>query len=239
MIKLNKYKIQIYLDGANSLDFKKYKNNKLIKGFTTNPSLMRKAGVKDYEKFCKQSLKIITKKPISFEIFADEKSEIENQAKKIATWGNNVFVKIPVINTKNVSNSTLIGKMNKAGIKINVTAIFTIEQTKKILKCIGKKTPLIISVFSGRIADTGIDPSRDILKHIKISKNYPNVKILWASVRETYNIVQAENVNCHIITVPTSIVGKLNLLNKNLTKYSIETVKMFYNDARSSNYIIK
>jgi len=238
MIKLNKYKIQIYLDGANTSDFKKYKNNRLIKGFTTNPSLMRKAGVKDYEKFCKQSLKIIINKPISFEIFADETKEIENQAKKIATWGKNIFVKIPVINTKNKSNSKLIGKMNMAGVKINVTAVFTIEQTKKILKYIGKKTPLIISVFSGRIADTGLNPSKDILRHIKISKNYPNVKILWASVREVYNIVQAESVNCDIITIPAAIFEKLNLLNKNLTLFSVETVKTFYEDAKTSKFKI-
>jgi len=238
MIKVNNFKIDIYLDGANISDFKKYKNNKLIKGFTTNPSLMRKAGIENYEKFCKKSLQIIKQKPISFEIFADEIDEIEKQAEKITNWGKNVFVKIPVINTKNKLNTDLISRLNRDGIKINVTAVFTLQQTKSILKKIGKITPLIISVFLGRIADTGLDPSKEVAKHLKIVKNYPNVKILWASVRQSFNLIEAERSKCDIITVPPEILKKLNLFNKNLNLYSIDTVKMFYKDAKKSKYEI-
>ena len=238
MIKVNNFKIDIYLDGASMSDFRKYKNDRLIKGFTTNPSLMRKAGIKDYEKFCKQSLRIIKRKPISFEIFADEIDQIEIQAEKIAKWGKNVFVKIPVINTKNKLNTNLIGKLNRDGIKINVTAVFTLQQTRSILKKIGKVTPLIISVFLGRIADAGLDPSKEITKHLKFIKKYPNVKILWASVRQSFNLIEAERSKCDIITVPPEILKKLSIFNKNLNSYSVETVKMFYRDAKKSKYKI-
>ena len=238
MINVNKFKIDIYLDGADTSDFKKFKNNNLIKGFTTNPTLMRKAGVKDYEKFCKHSLKIIKNKPISFEIFADETKPIKKQAETIAKWGKNVYVKIPVINTKNKLNTNLIGRLNKNGIKINVTAVFTIQQTKKILSEIGKKTSLIISVFSGRIADSGINPNQEITRHLKLAKKYPNVKILWASVREPFNLIEAEKSRCDIITIPTDILKKLKTFNKNLNTYSIETVKMFYEDAKKSKFKI-
>ena len=228
MVKINKIKTKIYADGASLKDFKKFRSNNLISGFTTNPSLMRKAGVKDYEDFAKKVCKIILKKPISFEIFADNKKEIDLQARTIAKWGKNVFVKIPIINTRNISNQT-IGDLNKEGIKINVTAVFTIEQSKLLLKEIGKKTELILSVFAGRIADTGVDPVHEIKKHIKLFKNYKNVKILWASVRENYNIIESSKSKCHIITVPSNILSKLNQFNKNLI-ISIETVKGFYND---------
>ena len=236
MIKINKFKTEFYLDGADISDFKKFKNDKFIKGFTTNPSLMRKAGVKDYEMFCKKSLKIIKKKPISFEIFADDIDEIRYQAKLINKWGKNVYVKIPIVNTKNISNAKLIGELNKAGIKINVTAVFTLNQTKKIFKEIGKKTPIIISVFAGRLADAGVDPKVEILKHIKIFRNFRNVKILWASVRQSFNIIEAEKIKCHIITIPPSILGKVKTFNKDLNQFSVETVKMFYIDAKKSKY---
>ena len=238
MIKINKFKTEIYLDGANISDFIKFKKNKLIKGFTTNPSLMRKAGVFNYEKFCKKSLKIIKNKPISFEIFADTKNEIKYQAEKISSWGKNVFVKIPIINTKNISNADLIGKLNKKGIKINVTAIFTINQSNDVLKKIGKKTPLILSIFCGRIADAGIDPKKEIIKHLKVFKKFPNVKILWASVRQPFNLIEAEKMKCHIITVPPEILVKIKTFNKDLNKFSVETVKMFYIDAKKSKYKI-
>ena len=227
MIKINNYKINIYLDGADLSDFKKYKDNKLIKGFTTNPSLMRKAGVRDYESFCKKSLEIVKNKPISFEIFADKIEDIKKQAETITKWGKNVFVKIPVINTKNELNTNLIAELNNKNIKINVTAVFTINQTKKILKKLGKKTPLIISVFSGRIADAGVDPVKEISKHIKQSKKFPNVKILWPSVRQPFNLIEAEKSKCDIITIPPDILKKFKTLNKDLNSFSIETVKMF------------
>ena len=192
MMKVKKFKTEFYLDGADIADFKKYKNNSLIKGFTTNPSLMRKAGVINYEKICKKIFKNNKKKPISFEIFADDIDEIRYQAKLISKWGKNIFVKIPVVNTKNISNAKLIGELNKEGIKINVTAVFTLSQTKKILNEIGNKTPIIISVFAGRIADAGVDPKVEIHKHLNISKKFKNVKILWASVRQSFNIIEAE-----------------------------------------------
>jgi transaldolase len=238
MIKKNKLKIKIFSDGADLVDFKALKKNKLIKGFTTNPSLMKKSGIKNYKEFSVRVLKLIKSKPVSFEIFGDDLDSIEKQSRIITSWAKNIYVKIPIINTKNKFNTSLIGKLNKEGIKINVTAVFTVKQTKKLLKKIGKKTSLIISVFAGRIADTGIDAETEVKKHIKLCKKYKNVEILWASVREPYNIIQAEKCNCHIITVPPSILKKINLFNKNLNSYSIETVKSFYEDAKLSGYSI-
>lgn len=238
MININKFKTEIYLDGASISDFIKFKKNKLIKGFTTNPSLMRKAGVSNYENFCKKSLKIIKKKSISFEIFGDTKKEIKYQAEKISSWGNNVFAKVPIINTKNISNADLIGELNKKGIKINVTAIFTINQSIDVLKRIGKKTPLILSVFCGRIADAGVDPKKEIIKHLKVAKKFPNVKILWASVRQPFNLIEAEKLKCHIITIPPEILLKIKTFNKDLNQFTIDTVKMFYIDAKKCKYNI-
>lgn len=238
MIKLNRFKIQIFADGADMKDFKSLKKNKLIKGFTTNPSLMRKSGINDYKKFSKNVLKLIKNKPVSFEIFADDLISIEYQSRAISSWAKNVYVKIPIVNTKNKFNTSLIGKLNKEGIKINVTAIFTLEQTRRILKHIGKKTKIILSIFAGRIADTGIDAEKEINKHIKLCKKFKNVQVLWASVREPYNIIQAENSKCHIITVPPSILSKLKQFNKNLNLYSVETVKSFYKDAQKSKFTI-
>ncbi len=236
MINIKKYKIQIFADGANIKDFKELKKNSLISGFTTNPSLMKSAGIKNYQEFARSVLRIIKKKPVSFEIFADDTKNIEIQAKKISQWAENVFVKIPIINTKSVSYSKLIGKLNKEGVKLNITAVFTLKQTSDLLKEIGKKTELILSVFAGRIADTGIDAETEIKKHIKLCKNYKNVKILWASVREPFNLIQAERSKTHIITIPPNILKKFKLLNKNLNKYSQETVQTFYDDAKKSGY---
>lgn len=238
MHKLDKFKIDIYSDGAKISDFYNLKSKKYIKGFTTNPSLMKQAGVENYKKFSKKVLKLIKKKPVSFEIFADNTKDIKEQAQEITTWGKNVFVKIPIINTKNQFNSKLIGKLNSQKIKINVTAVFTISQTKSLLKKLNKssKTPLILSVFAGRIADTGIDPVKEIKKHIKICKKFKFIKILWASVREPFNLIQAEETKCHIITIPPSILKKLSSFNKNLNNFSIETVKGFYEDAKKLNY---
>ena len=239
MIKLNRFKIQIFADGADMKDFKSLKKNKLIKGFTTNPSLMRKSGINDYKKFSKNVLKLIKNKPVSFEIFADDLISIEYQSRAISSWAKNVYVKIPIVNTKNKFNTSLIGKLNKEGIKINVTAIFTLEQTRRILKHIGKKTKIILSIFAGRIADTGIDAEKEINKHIKLCKKFKNVQVLWASVREPYNIIQAENSKCHIITVPPSILSKLKQFNKNLNLYSVETVKSFIKMLKNQIHYLK
>ena len=238
MKKIDKLKIEIYADGAELLSFKKLKKLGYIKGYTTNPSLMRKAGVKHYKIFAKKVIEIVKPKPISFEIFEDTSKKIEEQANKISKWGENVYVKIPVINTKKIFNSKLIGKLNKNGIKLNVTAIFTIDQTKNIIKYIGKKTPIILSVFLGRVADTRIDPEKEIIKHLKITKKFKNVKLLWASVREPFNIIQAERSKCHIITIPPNIIEKTKVFGKKLDLYSQETVKEFYNDAKNVGYKI-
>lgn len=236
---MKKFNIEYYADGANIKDIIVGNKNNKIKGFTTNPSLMKSSGVKNYKKFAKQILKIVKKKPVSFEIFADEVKEIESQARIIASWGKNVFVKIPIINTKGISNAKLIGKLNKENIKLNVTAVFTPSQSKEVIKYIGKKTEIIISVFAGRIADSGKDPVIELNKHIKLSKNYKNIKILWASVREPFNLIQAQKIGCHIITVPEEILKKTKNFNKNLFQYSKETVKMFYNDAKKSGFSLK
>jgi len=238
MKKIDKLNIEIYADGAELLSFKKLKKLGYIKGYTTNPSLMRKAGVKNYKTFAKKVIEIVKPKPISFEIFEDTSKKIEEQANKISKWGKNVYVKIPVINTKKNFNSKLIGKLNKNGIKLNVTAIFTINQTKNIIKYIGKKTPIILSVFLGRIADTGIDPEKEFIKHYKMTKKFKNVKLLWASVREPFNIIQAERSKCHIITIPPNIIKKTEVFGKKLDLYSQETVKEFYNDAKNVGYKI-
>lgn len=238
MKKINKFKIAVFADGADIKTFNDLKKINYIKGFTTNPSLIRKAGVNDYEVFAKKVIKIVGSKSISFEVLGDNTGEIKRQARKISKWGKNVFVKIPIVNTKNFSNAKLIGKLNNEGLKINVTAIFTLNQTKNLLKYLGKKNEIILSVFCGRIADTGVDPSFEIKKHITLCKNFKNIRILWASVREPFNIIEAEKVGCHIITVSPELLNKIYLFGKNLTKYSIETVKMFYNDAKRAKYKI-
>ncbi len=236
MINLNKFKSSIYVDGANIKDFKDLSKNTLIKGFTTNPSLMRSSGVLNYLKFAKQVLKIVKRKPVSFEIFADDANNIVSQALKIKELGENVFVKIPIITTNNKSNADLIVKLNRMGIKINVTAIFTLNQSLPLIKKLDKKTEIILSIFAGRIADTGVNPKVEIKKHISACKKKKNIKILWASVREVYNIIEAEEVKCHIVTVPPSILKKTKNFNKSLEKYSQETVKNFYDDAKKSGY---
>jgi transaldolase len=231
-----KKKIHYYADGANIEEIKLNNSDTRIKGFTTNPSLMKSSGVRDYKRFAKKVLDIVKVKPVSFEIFSDETKDTEIQAKIISKWAKNVFVKIPIINSKGKSNSKLIGELNKQNIKINVTAVFLKEQTKEVLKHIGKKTDIIISVFAGRIADTGRDPEKEVLKHINYCKKFKNVKILWASVREPYNLIQAQKIGCHIITVPPNILKKTKIFNKNLRTFSKETVKMFYDDARKSGF---
>jgi transaldolase len=234
-----KLKIKLFADGANLKDiFELNKSNK-IKGFTTNPSLMKKEGILIYENFAKKLLKIIKKKSVSFEVFSDELKTMEAQANKISSWGKNVYVKIPITNTKGKSTASLINNLNRKNINCNITAIFTIDQVKHLLKNIDFKSKNIFSIFAGRIADTGVDPKDIIQQSIKLTKKYKNIEILWASVREPYNIVEADSCDCHIVTVPPSILKKLNKFNFNLKKYSLSTVKQFYIDAQKSKLRIK
>ena len=235
---LNKLKIKLFADGANIDQIIQLNDKNYIKGFTTNPSLMKKSGVQNYKGFAKDLLKIVTGKPISFEIFADDFLNMEKQANEIASWGKNVFVKIPVTNTKGESCAKLIKKLSDQGVSCNVTAIFTLDQTKEIISCSNNKTPLILSIFAGRIADTGIDPSKIISEAVNLTTSNHNLEILWASTREILNIFQAENLNCDIITVPNDLLNKLNNLDKNLEKFSRETVTDFFNDAKKAGFEI-
>jgi transaldolase len=235
---MKELKIKLFADGCDFRNIINFNKKKFIKGFTTNPSLMRLSGVKNYEKFAKKILKIIKIKPISFEVFSDELDEMYEQAKIISFWGKNVYVKIPITNTKKISTQRILSRLSNEGIKINITAVFTRKQLIQIYKSINKNTETIISIFAGRIADTGRDPSDTIKYAIKLFKKFKNVKILWASTREIFNIIEAERIGCNIITVTTDILKKINLINYNLEKYSVETIKDFYNDALKSKYKI-
>jgi transaldolase len=235
---IKKLNIKIFADGANLKDFQRLNQLHYIKGFTTNPSLLKKNKIKNYKEFSKNLLKIIKNKPVSFEVFSDDLQKMEIEANDIASWGKNVYVKIPFSNTKGKKTIAIVRKLLKKGVKFNITAIFTLKQIVTVLKNVPKDSNIIISVFSGRIADTGINPAIIIKKAVHLASKYKNVKILWASTREIYNIFEANKLSCHIITVPTDIIKKLNLLGKNLEDYSIETIKDFYNDAKSTNYKI-
>lgn len=231
-----KNKIMIYADGSNFEEMISLNKNNKIRGFTTNPSLMKKEGVKDYEKFAKKILENIKFKPVSFEVFSDDLDKMEMEALKISKWGKNVFVKIPITNSKGKSTAKLIDKLNSLGINCNITAIFTVTQVKHLLSKVKFKSKNIFSIFAGRIADTGKDPKNIIIDTIKLTKNIKEIKILWASVREPFNLVQAENYGCHIITVTPDIIRKINKFNYSLKQYSIDTVKQFYIDAKESKF---
>ena len=233
---MKKLRTVIYADGADFRSILNLNKKNLIKGFTTNPTLMRKSGIKNYKNFCLKVLKSVKKKPISFEIFSDVLKEIKSQAYKISNWGKNVFVKIPIQNTKGKDLSDLIIKLNHENIKINVTAVFTFNQVKKIINKVNNRTDIIISVFAGRIADTGLDPENIVKKIVKYSKSKKNIKILWASPREIFNFYQANRCGCHIITLTEDFIEKLNFYKKNLIEFSRDTSLMFYNDAKKANY---
>ena len=238
MVKIDLNKIEIYCDTSEKKKIIKYSKNRLIKGFTTNPSLMKSAGVKDYKGFAKEISKKVKNKPISFEVISDDLNGMYNQARKISKWGNNIYVKIPITNSKGKKTLPIIKKLSDLDIKLNITALFTIDQIKEIKKNISKNSKVIVSIFAGRIADTGRDPEKIIVQSIKLFKGYKNVKILWASTREIFNIIHAQKIKCHIITVPDKILNNLEMLNKNLHLYSKETVKKFYLDGKSSKFII-
>ena len=229
---------KIYCDIAELNQIKKFNKKKIVKGFTTNPSLMRKAGAKDYKLYSKKILKICDKKPISLEVFADDYLNMKKQAEKINTWGKNVYVKIPVSNSKGKFTGKVIKELNEQNIKLNITAVYTAKQTKKILNVINKKTKVIISIFAGRAGDTGKDPIPEIKKSLKFSKKFNNVEILWASVRESYNYLQAKQLGCQIITIPPSIIEKIEKFGKSYDKLTLDTVKAFLIDSKKSKFKI-
>jgi transaldolase len=229
---------KIFCDIADLPEIKRFNKKKIVKGFTTNPSLMRKAGAKNYTDYSKKILKICKNKPVSLEVFADNLNAMIDQGLKINEWGKNVYVKVPVINSKNKFTGKVIKSLNNKGIKLNITAVYTAEQTKKILQNINKKTKVIISIFAGRAADSGKDPIPEFTKSIKLAKKFKNVEILWASVREPYNFLQAKNLGCHIITVPPSIIEKIEKFGKSFKKLTQETVNAFLLDSRKSKFEI-
>ena len=228
---------KIFCDIADINLIKKFKSKKIVKGFTTNPSLIRKAGAKNYSKYCKDILKI-TKKPISFEVFADDYKNILEQALKIKGWGSQIYVKIPVKNSKGIFMGKVIKQLNRSNTKLNITAVYSAKQTSQILKMINTKTKLIISIFAGRMADTGKDPIPEIKKSIKFAKKYKNVEILWASVREPYNYLQAKQIGCQIITVPPAIIEKIENFGKTFDQLTKDTVKAFLVDSKKSRFKI-
>ena len=226
---------KIFCDIADIKQIKKFNKKKIVKGFTTNPSLMRKAGAKNYKEYSKKILKI-TNKPVSCEVFADDEKNMLSQALEISNWGKNVFVKVPVTNSKGKFMGKLIKNLNKRKIKLNITAVYTAQQTEKILKKINKSSKVIISIFVGRMGDVGKDPIPELQKSIRISKKYKNVEILWASTREPYNYLQAKKVGCHIITAPPTIIEKIEKFGKSFDKLTIDTVKGFLIDTKKSKF---
>ena len=228
---------KIYCDIADINLIKKFEKKKIVKGFTTNPSLIRKAGAKDYKNYCQKILKI-TKKPISFEVFADNEKDMLRQGEIINKWGKNIFVKVPVTNSKGVFMGKVIRKLNKKNIKINITAVYTAKQTAKILKVINKNTQVLISIFAGRMGDVGKNPIPEIKKSIFLAKKFKNVKILWASTREPYNYTQAKQLGCQIITVPPKMINKISSFGKSFNQLTQDTVKTFLEDSKKSRFKI-
>lgn len=233
---LKQFKIKLYADGADLKEMIGAYNEGIVSGFTTNPTLMRKAGVKNYEEFAKAALKAIPDLPISFEVFSDDAAGMEREARKIAGWGDNAYIKIPVTNTRGESTATLVKELSQDGLKLNVTAILTLEQVKQVSRALSPSTPSIVSVFAGRIADTGRDPMPIMKEAVGVLKSNTKSELLWASTRELLNLTQAESCGCHIITITNDILKKVPMFGKDLKELSLDTVKMFYNDAQGAGY---
>ena len=229
-------KTKIFCDSADYETIKHFNNKNIVDGFTTNPSLMRLSGAKNYRDYSLKILKICKKKPISFEVFADNPKEMLKQAYKINTWAKNVYVKIPVVNSKGVFMGPVIKELSKKGIKLNITAIYSLDQVNKVFKCLDKKTKSIISIFAGRMADKGKDPLPIFKKSIFKVKKYKNIEILWASTREAYNYIQAKQLNCNIITMPPKIINQIATFGKSFSQLTLETVKGFLNDSKKSKF---
>jgi transaldolase len=231
-------RVKIFADGADKVGMLEMYRNPLIQGFTTNPTLMRKAAVSDYQAFALDILRVIPDRPISFEVFSDDFPEMERQARKIARWGDNVYVKIPVTNTWGESSIPLIRHLTQSGVKLNVTALMTPDQVRDVSAMLAKGPPAFVSIFAGRVADTGRDPVPVMAAALELVRMYPNIELIWASPRELFNIFQADAIGCHVITATNDILLKLNLVGKDLHEYSLETVKMFREDAVKAGYTL-
>jgi transaldolase len=238
MDKVNELKVKIFADGADKEGMLEMHDKPFIKGLTTNPTLMKKVGIKDYRAFCKDILTTIKEKPLSFEVFSDDFAEMERQAMEIASWGSNVYVKIPVTNTKQETCYALVKKLAAEGVKVNVTAIMTLSQVKDVVESLNPNVPSYVSVFAGRVADTGRDPVPMMTEAVEMLKLSPASELIWASPRELLNIFQADEIGCHVITVTNDILKKLSLVGYDLDEYSLDTVKMFYNDAVAAGFKI-
>jgi transaldolase len=234
----DRLKIKLFADGADIEDMRRLANLSHIQGLTTNPTLMAKAGVSDYESFAKEVLTFIKDKPISFEVFSDDFDDMERQANKIAGWGENIYVKIPITNTKGDSSAALVKHLSANGVKLNITALLTLEQVNTVHDALSPDTPAIVSVFAGRVADTGRDPIPMMVSAKEILADQPKTELLWASPREVLNIIQADQSGCHIITATSGILNKLSKLDYDLEKFSLDTVRMFYNDAQKAKYTL-
>ena len=238
MERLSRLGVKIFADGADFDGILAMYKNPLIRGFTTNPSLMRKAGITDYEEFACRLLAAVPDRPISFEVFADEPHEIMRQAEAIASWGSNVYVKIPVMTTNRVFTGPVIEELSGSGIALNVTAVMTLDQVRRITRCLAGGTPAIVSVFAGRVADTGVDPVPLMAEAVRCLAAAPNTELIWASPRELLNVFHADAIGCHVITVTNDILQKLSLVGKDLGDYSLDTVKMFYGDGKAAGFVL-
>jgi len=230
--------VKIFADGADLATMIQMNRLEHIKGLTTNPTLMRKAGVLDYKKFAKETLSHVTEKSISFEVFSDDFDEMERQALEISSWAHNVYVKIPITNTQAKTSYGLIKRLTNLGVKVNVTAIMTVKQVEKLVQCLNPEVPSYVSIFAGRIADTGVDPISTIKSSLELIEGNSNAEIIWASPRELLNVIQANDIGCDIITVTNDILSKMKMIDYSLDQYSLDTVKMFYEDALASNYFL-
>ena len=239
MYHIQNLKVKLFADGADLKGIEEMAANPAIKGFTTNPTLMRKAGITDYKGFAHKALEIVGDLPISFEVFADDFDEMERQALEINSWGKSVYVKVPVMNTKGYFSGPLIEKLSKAGVKLNVTALLTLDQVQSVTQKLAPETPAIVSVFAGRIADTGVDPMPIMAKAVELLKTKPLAELIWASPRELLNVIQADVIGCQIITATNDILKKLSLVGRDHGVYSLDTVKMFYDDAQAAGYAIE
>ena len=238
MSRITDLNVQIFADGADKAGMLEMYGKPYIKGFTTNPTLMRKAGITGYEAFAREILAAIPDRPISFEVFADEFAEMERQARLIATWGKHVSVKIPITNTRQESSVPLVRKLSQDGVALNVTAMFTLDQVQEVVDAVQGGAPCYVSVFAGRVADTGVDPVPLMAEAVARLQAAPNTQLIWASPRELLNIFQADAIGCHVITVTNDILKKLSLVGKSLTAYSLETVKMFHDDGKAAGYVL-